>query len=103
MGARFAGYLVVDAEFAAAPFLHAAGRAGVPVVPRLPNFPPRQVGSLSLCHKAKSRWEIENQGFQDAKNCYGIEHVCHHHANSILLDRLLTLLAMVIERLYRLR
>ena len=69
----------------------------------LTNFPPRQVGSLSLYHMAKSRWEIENQGFNDAKNRYGIEHICHHHTNSILLNWLLTLLALVIERLYRIR
>jgi hypothetical protein len=173
LGVRFADYLVVDGAFATAPFLHAADRAGVPVVARLKdnlpellaavekrfgrqpptrvyrdgkdrveiwdaddfdpwetlhwetvrviryrqhkpdgsvveadwltNFPPRQVGSLSLYHMAKSRWEIENQGFNDAKNRYGLEHICHHHANSILLNWLLTLLALVIERLYRIR
>lgn len=173
LGVRFADYLVVDGEFATAPFLHAADRAGVPVVARLKdnlpellaavdkrfgsrpptriyrdgqdrveiwdaddfdpwetlrwetvrviryrqhkpndavveadwltNFTPRQAGSLSLYHMAKSRWEIENQGFNDAKNRYGFEHICHHHANSILLNWLLTFLALVIERLYRIR
>ena len=49
------------------------------------------------------RWEIENQGYNDAKNRYGFEHICHHHANSVLISWLLSLLAMVIERLYRLR
>ena len=52
----------------------------------LTNLPSRRVGSLSLYHLAKSRWEIENQGFNDAKNHYGLEHICHHHPNSI--DRL---------------
>ncbi|MFH1266257.1 MAG: transposase [Planctomycetota bacterium] len=173
LGARFADYLVVDGGFATAPFLHAADRAGVPVVARLKdnlpellaavekhfgprpptrvyrdgqdrveiwdaddfdpwetlawetvrviryrqhkpdgvvvqadwltNLAARKVGSLSLYHMAKSRWEIENQGFNDAKNRYGIEHICHHHANSILLNWLLTLLVLVIERLYRIR
>jgi len=173
LGVRFADYLVVDGEFATAPFLHAAGRAGVPVVARLKdnlpellaavekrfgarpptrvyrhgadrveiwdaddfdpwetlawetvrviryrqhkpdgtvvqadwltNFPSRKAGSLSLYHMAKSRWEIENQGFNDAKNRYGIEHICHHETNSILLNGLLTFLALVIERLYRIR
>lgn len=173
LGTRFADYLVVDSELATAPFLHAAGRAGLPVVARLKSnlpelwqqvekrfsrqpptrvyrdgkdrveiwdaddfdpwetldwetvrviryrqhkpdgsvvqaewltdFSPRPVGTLSLYHMAKSRWEIENQGFNDAKNRYGFEHICHHQANSILLDWLLTLLAMVIERLYRIR
>jgi hypothetical protein len=52
---------------------------------------------------AKSRWEIENYGFNDGKNRYGMEHICHHHANSILIVWLLIALALVIERLYRLR
>jgi hypothetical protein len=69
----------------------------------LTDFPSHRVGSLSLYHRAKSRWEIENQGFNDAKNRYGLEHICHHHANSVLISWLLSLLAMVIERLYRLR
>ena len=173
LGVRFADYLVVDGEFATAPFLHAADRAGVPVVARLKdnlpellaavdkrfgsrpptriyrdgqdrveiwdaddfdpwetlrwetvrviryrqhkpdgtvvqadwltNFPTRKAGSLSLYHMAKSRWEIENQGFNDAKNRYGLEHICHHEANSILVNWLLTFLALVIERLYRIR
>jgi hypothetical protein len=69
----------------------------------LTDFSPPQVGSLSLYHMAKSRWEIENQGFNDAKNRYGFQHICHHHPNSILIAWLLTLLALVIERLYRIR
>ena len=69
----------------------------------LTNFSVRQVGSLSLYHIAKSRWEIENQGFNDAKNRYGLEHICHHQQNSILLVWLLTFLAIMIERLYRIR
>jgi len=173
LGPRFADYLVADGEYATAPFLHAADRAGIPVVARLKenlpelaaavekrfrsrpptriyhvgkdrveiwdaddfdpwetlrwqtvrafryrqhkpdgsivqadwltNFPIRKVGTLAVFHIAKSRWEIENQGFNDAKNRYGLEHICHHEANSILLNWLLTLLAMVIERLYRIR
>jgi hypothetical protein len=173
LGARFADYLVVDGEYATAPFLHAAGRAGIPVIARLKdnlpelsqsverrfashpptrvyrdgrdrveiweahdfapwetldwdrvrviryrqhkpdrttveaqwltNLPSCRVGSLSLYHLAKTRWEIENQGFNDAKNRYGLEHICHHHANSILLGWLLLLLTLVIERLYRIR
>jgi hypothetical protein len=35
LGPRFADYLVVDGEYATAPFLHAADRAGIPVVARL--------------------------------------------------------------------
>ena len=52
---------------------------------------------------AKSRWEIENQGFNDAKNRHGMEHICHHEPNSLLLQWLITALALTIERLYRLR
>jgi hypothetical protein len=173
LGVRFADYLVVDGEYATAPFLHVAGRVGVHVVARLKSnlpelfravqkrfdaspptrvyrereqrieiwdaddfdpwqtlqwhtvrviryrqhkpdgsvveaewltdFPSRQVSSLSLYHMAKSRWEIENQGFNEAKNRYGLEHICHHQANSVLISWLLSLFAMVIERLYRLR
>jgi hypothetical protein len=69
----------------------------------LTNFPLRKVNSLSLYHICKSRWEIENQGFNDAKNRYGLEHICHHEPNSILLGWLITFLALMIERLYRLR
>jgi hypothetical protein len=173
LGPRFAAYLVVDGGYASAPFLHAADRAGIPVVARLKgnlpelsqsvarrfasqpptrtyhdgkdrveiwdaddfapwetlrwdrvrviryrqhkpddtvieaawltNFSFRQAGSLSLYHIAKSRWEIENQGFNDAKNRYGLEHICHHEQNSMLLVGLITFLAIIVERLYRLR
>ena len=47
---------------------------------------------------AKSRWEIENQGFNDAKNFYGMEHLQHHHSNSMLVNRLFLLLALIVER-----
>lgn len=69
----------------------------------LTDFPSRQLSSLSLYHMAKSRWEIENQTFNDAKNRYGFEHTCHHEKNSVLLNYLITLLALTIERLYRIR
>jgi hypothetical protein len=69
----------------------------------LTNFSIPKLGSLSFYRMAKSRWEIENQGFNDGKNLYGMEHICHHEPNSILIVWLLIALAMVIERLYRLR
>jgi DDE family transposase len=173
VGKRFAQYVVVDGEFATAPFLHTAGELGLRVVARLkdnlpellaaaqhrfPSGPPATVfqqgpdrvemwdaedfdpwealhwetvrvffyrqhkpdgtvveaywltnfasstaGPRSLFHMAKSRWEIENQGFNEAKNRHGLEHICHHHANSLLIGWLLTILALTIERLYRLR
>jgi hypothetical protein len=173
LGRRFADYLVADAEYASAPFLHTVSTLGLKVVVRLKDnvpslhkaaqgrfslmdptttfedgndhvevwdkedfdpwqglrwktvrvvryrqhkrtgaiieaywltdWPMRKVGSLSLYKMAKSRWEVENQGFNDAKNRYGMEHITHHHENSLLLTWLLTLLALVIERLFRLR
>lgn len=69
----------------------------------LTNFSVRKLGSLSFYRIAKSRWQIENQGFNDGKNRYGMEHICHHQPNSILIVWLLIALALVIERLYRLR
>src|SRR5215469_5238853 len=173
LGVRFAAYVVVDGEYATAPFLHAAGKLGLPVVARLKanlpellaaaqkrfrsqapkltfsygadrveiwdaedfdawqslqwetvrvlfyrqqkpdsevieafwltSFSIQEVSSRVLYHRAKSRWEIENQGFNDAKNRHDLEHICHHHPNSLLITWLLTSLALTIERLYRLR
>jgi len=34
---------------------------------------------------------------------FPLEHICHHHANSILIGWLLLLMTLVIERLYRIR
>lgn len=67
----------------------------------LTDIPKGKVGSPSLYRLAKSRWEVENQGFNDGKNRYGMEHIAHHEENSLLVKWLLTLLAIVIERLYR--
>jgi len=64
---------------------------------------PARVGSRALYRMAKSRWQVENQGFNDAKNRHGLEHLCHHHANSLLVGWLVMLLALCLERLYRLR
>lgn len=69
----------------------------------LTNFPSARVSGQTLYRLAKSRWEIENQGFNDAKNRYGLEHICHHEANSLLVVWLLICLALTVERLYRLR
>lgn len=171
LGVRFADYAVVDGEFATAPFLHAAGDAGLKVVARLkenlPELseaaerrfalkPPNQkfrddddrveiwdaddfdpweslrwktvrvirylqykpdgkvveaywltdwskseAGTQAVYHMAKSRWEIENQGFNDGKNRYGLEHICHHHPNSLLINWLIIALTLTLERLYR--
>jgi len=69
----------------------------------LTDFPRHRVSSRALFRMAKSRWQIENQGFNDAKHRYGFEHICHHQRHSLLLVWLLTCLAMTIERLYRIR
>jgi hypothetical protein len=69
----------------------------------LTDFPSARVGSRQLYRFAKSRWEIENEGFNDGKTRYGMEHLRHHHANSVLVMWLLTIFALTIERLYRLR
>jgi hypothetical protein len=173
LGARCLDYVVVDGEFATAPFLHLAGELGWPVVARLKenlpellraaqrrfrsqpahlsfrdgadgvelwdaddfdpwealrwttvrviryrqykphgeiveaywltNLPFRRISRRCLYAMAKSRWQIENQGFNDAKNRYGLEHICDHHPLSLLNVWLLTCLALTIERLYRLR
>jgi hypothetical protein len=173
IGRRFGDYLVVDGEFARAPFLHEAGDLGLYVVARLKNhlpelfaaaqkrfrhqpphevfrhgkdrveiwdaedfdpwetlrwetvrviryrqykpngkvyeaywltdFPRHLVSRRTLFGMAKSRWEVENQGFNDAKNHYGFEHICHHEPHSLLVVWLLTCLALTIERLYRVR
>lgn len=69
----------------------------------LTDFSQKQVGSKALYLMAKSRWEIENQGFNDAKNRYGFRHICHHHPNSLLINWLIIALTLTLERLYRIR
>lgn len=174
LGARFADYLVVDAEYATSTFLHTARELGIPVLARLKgnlpelsaeaerrfhgqrphrvfkhhrnrvelwdssdfapwatlewkwvrvlryreiapdgtliaeaqwltDLPASKVGTLSLFKMARSRWEIENQGFNDCKSRQGFEHICHHEPNSMVICWLLTLLALDIGRLFRIR
>jgi hypothetical protein len=55
LGARFIDYVVVDGEFATAPFLHTAGEVGWPVVP----------GSRTICRQTS-----EQKG--TAVNCSGV-------------------------------
>lgn len=62
-----------------------------------------EAGPRSLFRIAKSRWEIENQGFNDGKNRHGMGHIAHHHENSLLIGWLVAVLALIVERLYRLR
>ena len=69
----------------------------------LTDFPATRLSTPTLYRLAKSRWTIENQGFNDGKTRYGLDHMPHHHPNSLLLHWLLVALALTIERLYRLR
>lgn len=69
----------------------------------LTNFSSQEVSSRCLYSMAKSRWQIENEGFNDAKNRYGFGHIRHHHEHSLLIVWLLTCLSLTLERLYRLR
>jgi hypothetical protein len=69
----------------------------------LTSFGKRRVSSREIFRIAKSRWEIENQGFNDAKNRHQMEHICHHESNSLVVVWLIMALALTIERLYRLR
>ena len=62
-----------------------------------------RVGPRALYGIAKSRWEIENQGFNVAKNQHALEHVHHHHPASLLINWLLVMFALTLERLFRLR
>jgi hypothetical protein len=65
----------------------------------LTDFPPSRVSRRTLFDLAKSRWEIENQGFNEAKNRYGFEPTCHPECHSLLAVWLLICLALTIERL----
>lgn len=67
----------------------------------LTDYSQQSISSMSLFRLAKSRWEIENEGFNEAKTRHGMEHICHHDANALLVGWLLLLLGLVIERLYR--
>jgi DDE family transposase len=69
----------------------------------LTNWSIRKVGSASLYRMAKSRWEVENQAFNDSKTRYGLEHSVHHQPRSLLVNALLIALALTLERLFRLR
>ena len=69
----------------------------------LTDFPRHRVGTGAIFGMAKSRWEIENPGFNDAQNRYGFAHLCHQEAHSLLLVWLLTCLALTVERLDRIR
>lgn len=61
------------------------------------------VAGQQLDQRPESGREVGNQGFDDARTRYGLDHTPHHHPESLLVHRLLVLLAMTVERLYRLR
>jgi hypothetical protein len=51
----------------------------------LTNLSSERVSTRSLLRMAKSRWEIENQEFNEAKNQHQLEHIYHHYDNRILI------------------
>jgi hypothetical protein len=63
----------------------------------------KKVGGASLYRLAKSRWGIENEGFNDGKTRHGMQHISRHNANALLMGWLMAAFAMTIERLYRVR
>ncbi len=69
----------------------------------LTDLSPHRISSRTLYRLAKGRWTIENQGFNDAKTRYGLNHLPHHHPNSLVIHWLLVALTLTLERLYRLR
>jgi hypothetical protein len=69
----------------------------------LTDLPLQRVSSRLLYRFAKSRWEIENEGFNEGKSRHGMAHIPHHQATSLLMWWLLISFALTIERLYRLR
>lgn len=69
----------------------------------LTDFTPAEASGEDLFLSAKSRWQIENYTFNDGKNRYGLEHVRSHDSNAVIVGWLISFLAMVIERLYRIR
>jgi hypothetical protein len=123
LGPRLADYAVVDCKFATAPFLHGADELDLPVMaqlkdnlpelsaavaarfgrqpPALIDFSIARLGALTFFKFAESLWEIENQGFNDGKNPYGMEHIRHYYPNSMLVNWFFLLLPLMTERLYR--
>ena len=107
---------VVDGNFATATFLHVAGVVGLPVVARLKgNLPElsaavaqrfREQPPTHVYTEGKDRveiWDAADFDPWETLNWKTVRVIRHHHANSILLNWLLTFLAIVIERLYRIR
>lgn len=69
----------------------------------LTDYPSHWASTETIFRIAKSRWEIENEGFNEAKTYHGLEHIPHHDASCLLIFWLVICFALTIERLYRLR
>ena len=67
----------------------------------LTNFSLARLGARTFFKLAKSRREIENQGFNEGKNLYWDGTHPAPHPNRLLVNWLFLLLALMIERLYR--
>jgi hypothetical protein len=57
-----------------------------------------KLNSLGLYRIGKSRRQVENQGFHDGKNRYGMEPIRHHEPHSMPVSWPLILPALGIER-----
>jgi hypothetical protein len=62
LGARFADYVVVDGEFATAPFLHTAGDLGLRVVARLKDNLPKLLAAAQQRFKSQRPRHILQEG-----------------------------------------
>jgi hypothetical protein len=69
----------------------------------LTDYPQHLASADSIFRIAKSRWEIENQGFNEAKTSHGLAHIPHHEAHCLVIFWLVLCLALTMERLFRLR
>jgi len=53
-----------------------------------------EVGTKDIVEVGHSRWDIENQGFNEGVNHYQIDHVYRHEPNAMVVIYLLAMLAM---------
>jgi hypothetical protein len=53
-----------------------------------------QASSRETVEVGRSRWDIENRGFNEGVNAYGLNHVYRHEPNAMIVVFLLAMLAM---------
>ncbi|HAJ3957504.1 transposase family protein [Fictibacillus sp. Mic-4] len=65
------------------------------------DFPITKKNVEHLLHAGRSRWKIENEGFNEQKNLrYEIEHANSHHYNAMKNHYLMTQIADILMQLY---